>query len=703
MEGGLAKDRKDAIGQVPTATTLNPQDPHYKLGPLTKRVLEDNFGKGNPPPPRGPAPPDYTELKVKANDMYRTELAKKHVVADYHEQKWNLKVREFRVKKRADKVLAKRARDKKEQTKRLAYMSKLKIDAYGASQQSAEDAARASLQGEHMSVFQEREHKASTALQVTIKKSEAMAAGEGDMAKADRRAAEAAIGKLRVAKAHVDHELIGLTDKQRHVQSVALLHQSLEDAVANPNVFSELNVKRQMKESQWDFEKTRKKEIKAKNKNAAEKTDEENTEKEQYITEQGQKRWIKKMHDMLDQDTEDRILDRERKVQEDAILKKKVEKDDEVRHKWLAHEQKGTQEVMVKADRATHLMRTSEITAKSKKNIFMKTLKDRCKTAESKHQKVMEGRNKVIVKKVAANRKVKKIEGEIATHAANGGGEELLLEIDESAKTLGRRLLGRGSRRRAPSPLSLFRRRRTAPPVRADPRTAEAIGKTSALNRANAAMISNEAAKKREITQKMSGAERKAKKAESVRQRARQAAHREEQSKLKATLRDAKRKSVEAQRDVKEANEKAADADTQQRRCMKHLERRRRTCACDDFANVNKKPRRRELGEVGPMPTPPPPVPAPSHWTPPRIPGKVCPCCPAVAPYRSWTCQLYDARERTTKLRAGNERKHKVALARKKNLPPSEMSKWRGEGITAKTGNMELNMAGGGPMELLDV
>ena len=94
MEGGLAKDRKDAIGQVPTATTLNPQDPHYKLGPLTKRVLEDNFGRGNPPPPRGPAPPDFTELKVKANDMYRTELAKKHVVDDYHEQKWNLKVRE---------------------------------------------------------------------------------------------------------------------------------------------------------------------------------------------------------------------------------------------------------------------------------------------------------------------------------------------------------------------------------------------------------------------------------------------------------------------------------------------------------------------------------------------------------------------------------------------------------------------------------
>lgn len=278
----------------------------------------------------------------------------------------------------------------------------------------------------------------------------------------------------------------------------------------------------------------------------------------------------------------------------------------------------------------------------------------------------------------------------------------MLLEIDESAKTLGRRLLGSGSRRRAPSPLSLFRRR-TAPPVRPDPRTAEAVGKTSALNTANAAMISNEAAKKREITQKMSGAERKAKKAESVRQRARQAAHREEQSKLKATLRDAKRKSIEAQRDVKEANEKAADADTQQRRCKKHLERRRRTCACDDFANVNKKPRRRELGEVGPMPTPPPPAPAPSHWTPPRIPGRVCPCCPAVAPYRSWTCQLYDARERTAKLRAGNERKHKVALARKKNLPPSEMSKWRGEGITAKTGNMELNMAGGGPMELLDV
>jgi len=703
-EGGIGKDRKDAVGQVPVDKKLNMKNPYYKLGDLTKQVLADNFGKGNPPPPRGPPPPDFTELKVKANDMQRTALAKKHVIDDRKEQRWNDRVLEIKSKRIADEVIEKRVKAKKEQAKRLAYSTKQKLDAYSASKQSERDAAIASLESGHMSVVKERESKASVALGIVIKKSQGAAEGKGDAALADRNIFQAAVGKLRVAKAHVDHELVGLTAAQRHVGAVNLLHQTLEDAVAHPSPYAELEVKRQMKESSWAFEKSQKKEIKAKNKNAFEKTAEEHTEKEQHITEQGQKRWAKKMQTILDQDTEDRILARERKAQEDAILKKKMDKDDEVREKWTSHERKGTQEVMMKAEKATTLMRTSEITAKGQKSAFLKTLDHRCKKAESKMLKVMEGRNKVIVKNAEAIRVVEDTEQEIARHAASPEGEEVLAELWESVadedsdqdgygRASGRGLLGRGGRRRR-APVDVRRRRTYVPP---DPRTAVAQAQTRELNAKNQAMVAKESTGKAEKMKEIKTKEGKSKREAAAAEGSRKIAHKGEQTQLRSKLRKAKRTRDGARRDVKEANEKAADADTQNRRCKSHIARRRRTCACDDFANVNKKPRR-ELGETGPMPTPPPPPPPPPNWTPARIPGKVCPCCPKSSPYTSVTCQLYHANEGNAKLRAGNEQKHKLALARKRNLPPSEMSKWRGEGINAKTGNMQMNMAGGGPM-----
>merc|ERR1719502_1646042 len=130
---------------------------------------------------------------------------------------------------------------------------------------------------------------------------------------------------------------------------------------------------------------------------------------------------------------------------------------------------------------------------------------------------------------------------------------------------------------------------------------------------------------------------------------------------------------------MKERNLKAADADTQARKCEGNLLRRRRTCACGEEMRAGRRllaeaaveteeeyafsamatgwerrryvrrryvapssvDRRRRLN----FPAPPPPA---------RIPGAVCPCCPkkVAGVARSRACQLADAKEMSEKNQA---------------------------------------------------
>merc|ERR1711871_1853440 len=144
----------------------------------------------------------------------------------------------------------------------------------------------------------------------------------------------------------------------------------------------------------------------------------------------------------------------------------------------------------------------------------------------------------------------------------------------------------------------------------------------------------------------------------------------------KRGLKAAERRVQNAGTKMKERNLKAADADTQARKCEGNLLRRRRTCACDDAGGEEMRAGRRLLAEaaveteestgwerrryvrrryVAPssvdrrrrlnFPAPPPPA---------RIPGAVCPCCPkkVAGVARSRACQLADAKEMSEKNQA---------------------------------------------------
>jgi hypothetical protein len=188
-------------------------------------------------------------LKEKAGKIERRFLARKKVMADKRKAEWAKKVLQAKVDKLADQTLA--AKDKKVQerlmkkkkmkvVRKLAYKAKLK--AKKEKKEGRKFASRSMITGE-------KAEKAKVAVGKAVGVFESMRDAEGPNAKDDRKTTLAVLAKLRIARAHLDGSLPGLTSKQKNNPCLLALHRALTLATGDPTTRNVIDAKTQLEKS----------------------------------------------------------------------------------------------------------------------------------------------------------------------------------------------------------------------------------------------------------------------------------------------------------------------------------------------------------------------------------------------------------------------------------------------------------------------
>merc|ERR1711907_458555 len=134
---------------------------------------------------------------------------------------------------------------KKKELKKKMVRKKKNIDnrkkAEKATKKAKGDNENAKHQAGEVVKIDERKWKAGIALKQNIKIVEKMMNSEGPDATADRSSAVAMLAKLRVAKAHADGTLPGLSKSQQKSACLRAMHAAIKLATGDP---SERNLKR---------------------------------------------------------------------------------------------------------------------------------------------------------------------------------------------------------------------------------------------------------------------------------------------------------------------------------------------------------------------------------------------------------------------------------------------------------------------------
>merc|ERR1712070_1257261 len=200
--GGLMKGRKKVRGK--------------KLGLKAKK------GKAKPLPGVFPS----KHLKAKADEIARKFLAKNKIIAD----KKNKKV--------------------KKKLKRVAKLIKVRKKAYKAKLKAKKFLNTADIDEDHIINSKEREGKAIKELDIAKAHVKKLRDMPGVDAKRDKKAAQVLLSKIRIAKAHADHTIVGLTPEQKKNPAYLALHQAIVVAAGDPTDHNLQNAERQIKVTQ---------------------------------------------------------------------------------------------------------------------------------------------------------------------------------------------------------------------------------------------------------------------------------------------------------------------------------------------------------------------------------------------------------------------------------------------------------------------
>merc|ERR1712159_847946 len=741
------------------------------------------------------------EMKQKAEEIERSTLAKHKVKADRKEQQWKMRVQKIKVEKIADASMEKKVKYQKLQERRIKELTAKQDKKSQAEQDIVGYKTEAARLSENMARNMATQESAAKALRTGIKSTAKLVAGEGKSAIADRKAATAMLAELRVAEAHADGTIKGLTDAQKANTDFQLLHAAVETAVGTPTLSNVDLAEKQLKDT---AKKTHEKhgkligkmEVQFKAKRAQELKNKEDRAveikaKKELKEKRGQEKGGKKVENINDH------MELPGKKIKEGYQKKA---NDLVRTNWFKHEQRVTDELAVKSRMKTERMIANEQSDKKGAKLAEAENKKVCKSLLAKKVSALERRHKAISAFSAARRGLIKAQATLngqkttieeapsyqnkgnecqtqskyhvgarfstskagcekacsakgkACHAFNTwegncqllrhgavgdhlecptnrvtgerecpnklnncnlyqkvtgpGSEESLVEDnlelgdDDSVELTAEDSLRTG--------VGLWRRRRRGSGFfggiansisngwshltgkeKKDKKAARDRAERSNKAKERNAKARERSAKERNDKTRQKNAEKNkkaavrrananAKAAEANSKSMAQAKLLADEKRNKRGLKAAERRVQNAGTKMKERNLKAADADTQARKCEGNLMRRRRTCACDDAGGEEMRAGRRLLAEaaveteeeestgwerrryvrrryVAPssvdrrrrlnFPAPPPPA---------RIPGAVCPCCPkkVAGVARSRACQLADAKEMSEKNQA---------------------------------------------------
>merc|ERR1712072_202763 len=201
------------------------------------------------------------QLKKKAERIEREYLARKKVISDKKEAKWQKQVLKVKVDKLATKIIKKNKKKliknlkqskKVRDTRKKAYKSKLKAH-------KDKKKAQGLVKDRQFSI--ERREKANVAIASGEKMIAKIKDEKGKEAHRDKKTAYAMLAKLRIAHAHADGTIIGLTKRQRTRPCLVSLHAAVKLAAGDPTKAHLLDAKRQLKKVAECEKQERKKKI----------------------------------------------------------------------------------------------------------------------------------------------------------------------------------------------------------------------------------------------------------------------------------------------------------------------------------------------------------------------------------------------------------------------------------------------------------
>lgn len=645
------------------------------------------------------------EMRLKTDAIERGYLAKQKIVAEHKEKKWQQKVLRVKVNHLADAEVKKRSIRKAEAMKRIDKLQARRFQAMNANLDLQGEKDRVQQTLIEGSLLHERSKKTAYSLSVAVKKTEELKNGEGIEALSDRGQVGAMEAKLRIAEAHADGSIKGLTKWQRKDTPSALLHAAVETAVGTP---THLNVDlandqlhdtaKSIHEKEWKRIDELKEKYKVKAANEAQEKEDAASEAK-HKTEVGQKSEAEKKGKQEEGMSAHIELPHKKRVEN--MQKKRTQ---QLIDHWSAHEQRVSDELGVKGNMRTIHMKYKEGTEKEKAASLEKIFKAECLKTEATKVSALEVRGKKIgvfeqarqglidAQNDLNNRKTTIDEQKLSDEEELGesskvGTRPVRLATDQarvrewasykqksgkhSRNLLFFGLFGGGDKGPSEGDVKM-----SVAKTNADAKVAIESVKTKEVSRKatyekstkSESSQKDEAREKADVIEKNRETSTKALEA-AAEKAAKEAVLLSDERASKARLKKAEKDSHFAEEEMQEANQKAATADTANRKCEGNAFRRRRTCACDDALQrreameeeelelgegsesggdvtewvrrrySTKTARRRKIGNDAV-----------------RLPTSVCPCCPPLkaGETKSTACQLADAKkEETDKIMSG--------------------------------------------------
>jgi len=336
------------------------------------------------------------KLKSNADEIARKFLAKQKLLADRKERKWQMKVLKVKVNKAADQMLRKKNKRVKKKLKKAAKLKKQRKKSYKAKLKAIKFKDTANIDEDHIVNSDERAKKAVKELNIAASRVRHLRDMKGHYAKADKKAAQVLLSKIRIARAHADKTIIGLTPEQKKNPAYLSLHQAITVAAGDPTDSNLKMAERQVKVTQAAVVKEKKYKIwKAKDVVVKEKKGKRLAErkKKEIKAKAAEKKKKKKMEKKLKEKTRKAKVEQAAKRRKEVALKKVMK---ERRKKW-----KKKQEKIMKKRAKERKKKGGERAKKAKANELKKKLgsafgNERCRKIALKKQKAMEKRRKAI-------------------------------------------------------------------------------------------------------------------------------------------------------------------------------------------------------------------------------------------------------------------------------------------------------------------
>merc|ERR1711934_594908 len=274
-------------------------------------------------------------LKKKAARIEREYLARKKVIADKKEAKWQKQVLKVKVDRLATKIIRKNKKKIVKNLKRAKKVRDTRKKAYKSKLKAKKEKKKAQGLVKTRTYTIERREKADVAIKSGKKMIAKIKDEKGKEAHRDKKTAYAMLAKLRIAGAHADGTIIGLTKRQRTRPCLVSLHAAVKLAAGDPTKKNLADAKRQLKKVAECEKQERKNKIRiAKAKVRKEKATKKRREKAskevaKKVKEAGSKKGMEKAGKKKERWSEVEMPTKKRK--EMAIKKIQNEK----RSKWL--------------------------------------------------------------------------------------------------------------------------------------------------------------------------------------------------------------------------------------------------------------------------------------------------------------------------------------------------------------------------------